>query len=608
MLVTLAPRPARAWLFEEHANIGRYAIERLPARELAQLTRLWASMLDVDDKAKQALCAQPGVRPTHDRTCKDAACKCVDFGALAAAAGDHSCSPDELMATVTRSKWFPGVYADVAETERRMRLKDASESDKIDAWHQGNLSLRRDDGEYLSRAANNSAHFVLGRGDEDDIAVFLRRAAQQGAPLNATVSYAAYHLAALALAAKLRGSVPGSSEYEEQAKRVLATEAFALHFLEDSFSAGHFVGLRPDEASSTADRAGTHDYYCEHGLEARTWGAGRVSYAAHGDTFMADAGPRSDLAMASAAVVSSLSQVLDVADGDALPPSVDPDAGELATKDVCAEALVSSRTAVIVLRGTTALAPTLDLTPEPYRQTPALPHFRSEFGVLLRGAAAYRAGVASGANLDPSVREGSIRTQSNLQAGLGLGLGIEGLTTQTTDGVFWLQGDLTGYGNEISVDCGHCEHNPPRFGWGLRARIPFLVVPGDTILGLLILPFSPSTYEDIAILASQGSVLGQFERVRPLGRAFNWQIVVGREAALYYSHSRSFNGLRVYELELPALEVRTKHQFAERLGNDGLVQIGATLEWDAIGPDRRLTRAGSAYARFAFDGMYYFYP
>jgi hypothetical protein len=611
-VATVTPRGARAWLFEEHANIGRYAIQHLQRRELDELIQLWAATRHLDAAAERAFCEYPGVPPTHDRTCKQACCTCIDFGALAAAAGDHSCSPDDLMANVTRTDWFPSVYAAVAETERLIHARGASEREKVDAWHQGNLILRRLDVQYLARAANNSAHFVLARGDEDDIAGFLKRAAQQGAPLNATESYAGYHLAALALAAELRNLSPGSPAHEAKAKQVLATEAFALHFLEDSFSAGHFVGLRAGEASSLADRAGTHDYYCEHGLDGRIWGAQRTSYSAHGDAFMSDNGPNSDLEMAAAATGVSLSQVLRVAAGDPLPPAVSERASVLARENVCTQALVSSESAVFILNAEQALEPALDLTPEPYREDPALPHFRSEFGVVLRGAGAYRLGVASDANLDSSNADGSVRSQSNLQGGLGIGLGLEGLTTQTTDGVFWLQGDITGYGNEIFLDCGHCKPNPPRFGWGIRARIPFLLIPGDTLLGLLlVLPVSPSRYEEMAILASQGSYWARFERVRALGSVLNWQIVVGREAALYYSHSTAFGGLRVYELELPLLEFRTKHQFAERLGNDGLVQLGGTVEWDTVGTygdDPRLTHAGSAYVRFAFDGMYYFYP
>ncbi len=607
--IGLESNNAQAWLFEEHANIGRLATGTLPSRQAAALDWLWAVARDGDPEATR-LCPTPGRVPTHDRTKKGPPdWDCVDFGALAAAAGDHSCSPDDLAANVLHSSWFPRVYADVAETERLLHVPDVSESARVDAWHQGNLILRRSDPEYLSRAANNSAHFVVGRGDEDDIADFLQRAAGIGGPVNATESYAAYHLGALAAAAKLYQISPAAPGYAAQAERVLMTEAFALHFLEDSFSAGHFVGMSPKAIVSLSDRAGTHDYYCQHGLEARLWGNGRLSYGAHGDAFMTEGKPSSDREIAAAAVRASLGQVLDVVAGAPLPDSVDRDADDLSGDDVCTRVVVSSRVASIVQRGTAALEPVLALTPEPYRQDPPLPHFRSEFGLLFRADAAYRLGLGFGGNFQPAQHDGAIRGESAAQLGAGIGLGLEGLTTQATDGVFWLAGNLIAYGHQPYFKCEECTGLAPRFGLGVRARIPFLVVPGDTILGLLVvLPFSSKCYEDMAIAASQGSLWGRIERVRPLGSAFDWQIVLGREAGFYRSHS---NDLRVLQLELPLIEVRTKHQFAERLGNDALIQVGGAVEWDTVDAadgSRYTAHAWSTYVRLALDGMFYAYP
>jgi hypothetical protein len=51
------------------------------------------------------------------------------------------------------------------------------------------------------------------------------------------------------------------------AAQALATESFALHFIEDAFSAGHVAG----SWGGVAERKGTHDYYCEAGLDGSTW-------------------------------------------------------------------------------------------------------------------------------------------------------------------------------------------------------------------------------------------------------------------------------------------------------------------------------------------------
>jgi hypothetical protein len=611
----LAPSTAKAWLFEEHANIGRYAVTHLEAREATMLDSLWASVRNSSPAAQRALCKNGRKDASHDRM-HDPNWKCVDFGALAAAAADHSCSPTDLLAVVTGSSWFPDVYADVAETEFALHKKDATDGSRVDAWHQGNLDLLRQDPAYLARAAKNSAHFVLGRGSEDDVASFLRRAADQGTPINATASYATYHLAALASAAKLAKLTVGADGYAAVAEAVLAEEAFALHFLEDSFAAGHFVGLSPDAIGSQPERAGTHDYYCEHGLEARTWGAGRISYAAHGDAFMTekehdiDKGPLRDREMAARAVQASIRQVLDVAAGDPLPASVDPSADSLAIKDVCSEAVVSGEAATMIQLGTPVLTDVLDLTPEPYRQDPALPHFRSEFGFLVRGAAAGRVGAASGGDYDPSAARGP-RFQGATQVGLGAGLGIAGLTTQATDGVFYLEGNVISYGEEryLGRECGSCRAPAGRIGWGVRARVPFWLVPGDTVIGLLVLGLTDrDDLMNMAISASQGSVWWGFERVRPLGEAFSWQIVFGRELALYSSQNSSLAGFHMLQLELPVLEIRTKHQFSGHIGSDALLQIGATAEWDKLGRDAgpsRLTHSGTVFLRLALDGIYY---
>ena len=64
--------------------------------------------------------------------------------------------------------------------------------------------------------------------------------------LNATAAYSIHHLAALATAAVWATRSPSDPDYLVLARDVLTSEAFALHFLQDSFSAGHFVGLLSD--------------------------------------------------------------------------------------------------------------------------------------------------------------------------------------------------------------------------------------------------------------------------------------------------------------------------------------------------------------------------
>ena len=111
---------------------------------------------------------------------------------------------------------------------------------------------------------------------------------------------------------------------------MLADEAFALHFLEDTFAAGHVAGTWGD----VSQRKGTHDYYNEGGLEAFTWGGGSHSAVLMGDAHMR----REDAERAAGVVRDSLAQVIDEATGRAgatlIPPT--PRApGEPDAFDVC---------------------------------------------------------------------------------------------------------------------------------------------------------------------------------------------------------------------------------------------------------------------------------
>ena len=88
---------------------------------------------------------------------------------------------------------------------------------------------------------------------------------------------------------------------------MLADEGFALHFLEDTFAAGHVAGTWGD----VSQRKGTHDHYNESGLEVFTWGGGSVSAVLMGDAHMRG----EDTERAAGAVRDSLAQVIDQASG-----------------------------------------------------------------------------------------------------------------------------------------------------------------------------------------------------------------------------------------------------------------------------------------------------
>ena len=151
-----------------------------------------------------------------------------------------------------------------------------------------------------------TVHFLIARPyPETDAISYVEACVGTGCELNAIGTYAWYHLSALEKASVLsEGKLPGV-EQSSVARAALADEAFALHFLEDVYASGHVAGTGGD----ASQRKGTHDYYNEHGLEARTW-EGR-SMVLKGDAWMRP----EDAERASIVIRSSLEQFLQALEG-----------------------------------------------------------------------------------------------------------------------------------------------------------------------------------------------------------------------------------------------------------------------------------------------------
>ena len=251
MTLVLAPALLCAWTYPEHRDISAAALERLtPARQQV-LARMWTTATAGAHPLKNA-CSTP--LGGYDGSC-------LDLASWPAIAGDHSCSPENLRKDVVSSAWVMDVSR-VAADLRRDLTEATNESKRLDAWALSNLRLEAVDRDYSNRAAANSAHFLLPR-TEDELGAYLGRAISSATEPNAMGLFLHYHFAALGLAARWREN-PDDTVLAAQA---LASEAFALHFIEDSFSAGHVAG----SWGSVAERKGTHDYYCEAGLDVATW-------------------------------------------------------------------------------------------------------------------------------------------------------------------------------------------------------------------------------------------------------------------------------------------------------------------------------------------------
>ena len=98
------PATAFAWIYPEHRDIAVGAVEQLDPERRAVFDRLWRDARIAHEMrlCEQGADAKQGVKPP-----------CIDWAALSAIAGDHSCSSKDLTAVVLQSDWILSV-ADVA--------------------------------------------------------------------------------------------------------------------------------------------------------------------------------------------------------------------------------------------------------------------------------------------------------------------------------------------------------------------------------------------------------------------------------------------------------------------------------------------------------------
>lgn len=522
--VLASGRAARAWVYPEHRDITLLAIQELAPARRATLDDLWSAARLGHEQRLCASAAEVG---------QGAAPACLDWAAWPAIAGDHSCSASEMLGTVLDSGWILGVAAVGARLGEH--LAQAHKQSWINLMRDADLQLQRADPAYASRASSNNAHFLLARPSPETGGMqYLTLSLDPGTPANAVGAYAFHHRSALEKAWAL-SRWPAGREPEARARlarAVLADEAFALHFIEDTFAAGHVAGTW----GSTAIRKGTHDYYNERGLEATTWD-GHVLVLS-GDAHMRP----EDARRAADAVRTSLAQVLDAAaPGGAEPPAAAPTRVDAhpAALDVCSSSPLQPPPG-------TPSAAMMPLWIEVLEQTPApglteglgaLPRFRSELGFFL--------GVSASAEID-YVSGGFDATQSTggamgaLTAGVRLGLGLEGVMDETGDGLAFLEvalredtpSSMPFIDDPALADTGAFSAAiPARSGLSIRARLPFWLVPGDLLLGALVVaPFSRSAYERMAVTASNGGLIPwQLGMVTPVGR---FQLVLGREVSV----------------------------------------------------------------------------
>jgi hypothetical protein len=279
LVLACATAPALAWVYPEHRDIAVLGVDSLDAERKALFDRLWAeARIDYEKRlCERGADTAQGLMP-----------ECIDWAAMSAISGDHSCSSKQMLDAVSTSEWILPVAEVAAQLKidlarvsnaspvasqdnsggliRELRGQMESEAlraDRLNALRVADVRLQRADPEYATRAGSNNAHFLLARpGVDFSSQEYLEATLKAGSEINAVGVWGRYHLSALQKATRLARENLSAAERSAIARAMLVDEAFALHFLEDVFAAGHVAGTWGD----VSQRKGTHDYYNASGL------------------------------------------------------------------------------------------------------------------------------------------------------------------------------------------------------------------------------------------------------------------------------------------------------------------------------------------------------
>lgn len=562
----LVPRPAHAWLLHEHARISAMGVSALDDREKETLRAAW-TLARTGSPAADRLCAEPIQEHPIAREAGSPVCSwCVGYNALPALAADHSCRPADFLELLTTSAFTQPLLVEAARMEAALEHEGGSILRRIDERRVHDITLQLLDEQYLTRAKAVGTHFQLtrhdsgerrpGEGKDDVLRQYLARALSTGQETNATALYVNYHAAALQIAASARALCSRETGLCERATSsvwdALMAEAFALHFLEDAFSAGHFVGAWGD----TSQRFGTHDYYSRNGVGAVTFDGD--TYTANGDLFLKDV----DARRAAHAVATSLRQVLNALRPG---PSMQADAERSITDirrafpahsfDVCAEQRVPS--GLESLAGARFIQSAVREWPMPSLRSPEVPRFRAEVGLF------FGASLSGDVGLSADVARTAV-AEARIRPALRAGYGLEGAMSRYMDGRFFIE--IVGAGVVSSFDV------TPRLGVGARVHLPFAVFPGDGLLApFAAIGWKPAVW--IARQAALGSVYG-FERPLLLGEESTLQITLGRDATFLFYPATKAETVRRYELLLSVVDVTIGRAYSQQVANEVGLQLG----------------------------------
>jgi hypothetical protein len=617
---------AQAWIWPEHRDIAAEALRTLPAAERKTIDQMWVGVSSIGGRQVCASVVDPGAEPTGvprgewDKVC-------VDFAAFPALAGDHSCTAAELWADAAKEPWAVKVVWVAAKAKERLAgAKD--EAQRNDMWSLSHLAMQYVDPRYLTRAEGNNAHFLVPRASvqsKETLDAYLARVLSPDAEINATGLYTVFHMLALRYAALYHAAA--AAERAELGGRALVAEGVALHFLEDSFSAGHYAATW----GGAAWQKGTHDLYSTIGLTTMTW-KGDL-FASHGDGHMTE----EDMKVAAVTVRKSIVQVAAAAEGKMpLPtgPLSSAEKGVLALNFCQAEHLPPTPDQPVA-RSATAMILQSSPVPAGGKDEIHPPRARAEMGPFVGAISGYSLGLAT-AGYDSW---NNSRIRSEFEIGARVGYGLEGLITSNMDGQMWLQGELVADPVQLDLACYTCsgigkrtDVAVPRVGsrsaLKLSLRMPFYVLPFDLlILGPVLMFTSPQALTEVVFAAAGGGIvpverkwetsIGTFQLMAGREIGFTLWGITGKPNQFIYTPTPNVNDFRVIsynslELDFPVLEFIPPRVFATTLSLAAEFQLGFNVEfpmgaaYNDTGAPFSLGPSWNVYLRFRLDARKYF--
>ncbi|MFL6579621.1 MAG: hypothetical protein ACJ8G2_02670 [Burkholderiales bacterium] len=643
-------QPVRAWIYPEHRDIAVLAVQALDPARKAIFDRLWD---EARTGSEQRLCAAgadvaQGLSPS-----------CIDWAAFSGIAGDHSCSSSDMLEGVLKSNWIlkvAGVAAqlksDLAKIEvavppeqaptssnlivdfQRRLEAEAVRAQRINALRTSDSQLQGADVEYATRAGANNAHFLLARPRTDvSAAEYAGITLNVGAEISAVGVYSWYHVSALQKATRLAKEQLAPEQRQAIERAMLADEAFALHFLEDIFAAGHVAGSWGD----ASQRKGTHDYYNEAGLEVFVWKGSSESTVLMGDAHMRP----QDAERAAVAVRGSLEQLLDHAAGHARTINLGYTPGAPAAPD--AFNVCKNNSLVRREEGQRVTPEALELAYEVLRPTPvpglgpglgSMPRFRAELGKFIGMAGSVDMRNISGGFVESQDEHGWM---GGVDLSVRAGMALDGVMGESGDGLVFaslgVRGDGASSNNYADTTLADQSGSlgaaiPTRVGLSTRIRMPFYLIPGDLLFLSPIYLFAPERYTNMAVTAGNGGLIPwQLGWSTRFGR---FQFVLGRELGVTFyglgttdtllapsatpTSAPRLASFKSTSFDLPIIEYRPFRAFDTKQSSSVLVQLFAAADVPRGGevvspagePAVSLKTVYSVGLRLIFDWRYYF--